>query len=458
MIPHEPRSRPGRHAACGADPGSDADPGPDPEGIASVGPGGRRGFLSLAAGLPLGAASWRLWASPAGAAARPRTLVLFLRGACDGLSALVPYAEPFYRAARPTIALPEPPSPLVEPVAEQQVEASMRLDGRWALAPALAPSLGTFWEAGQLAAVPFAGTGFVSRSHFEAQDWIEFGQPSDAGRPDSRSGFLNRLLSQLSGEDSAPALGIAFTQGLPVSLRGQRPVISAALGSGSRLRAQNPPAMRAAAAHDERLLAMYAGHRLEPLVREGLALRRELEAGLARDMADASRQAISAGGFALEASRVGRLMRERPDYALGFIDVGGWDTHAAQAAYLAGRLRALGDGLLALADALGPAEWRRTLVVVLSEFGRTFRENGARGTDHGHGTVLWVLGGAVRGGRIVGEQASIAPGALHQDRDLPVLNEYRAVLGGLFARVYGLDAAALQAVFPRSRPLDLGLA
>jgi uncharacterized protein (DUF1501 family) len=445
-----------------SDPTWPLEPPPSHGGAGSHGPGvgrwpPRRGFLRAATGLPLGAASWRLWAAP-GATAHPRTVVVFLRGACDGLSALVPYAEAYYREARPTLALPAPLPPLAEPVPGHEAEASLRLDERWALAPALAPSFGAFWDAGQLVAVPFAGTGFVSRSHFEAQDWIEFGQPTDAGRPDGSSGFLNRLLARLSG---APGLGIAFTQGLPPSLRGQRSVLSAPVGRALQRRPGTPAAMRAAAAHDERLLAMYAGHRLEPLVREGLALRRDLEAGLARDMQEASREALSAGGFALEASRIGRLMRERPDYTLGFVDVGGWDTHAAQGGatgYLAGRLRALGDGLLALADALGPAEWRRSVVVVLSEFGRTFRENGARGTDHGHGNVLWVLGGAVHGGRIAGEQARLAPGALHQDRDLPVLNEYRAVLGGLFARVYGLDAAALQAVFPRSRPIDLSLA
>jgi uncharacterized protein (DUF1501 family) len=419
--------------------------------------------LPAAVGLPLGAASWRLWAAP-GAGSWPRCLVVFLRGACDGLGALAPYADPYYREARPTIALPEPAPLLAEPEPGMAALASVRLDGRWALAPSLAPSFGALWDAGQLAAVPFAGTDFVSRSHFDAQDWMEFGQPLDAGRPDGRSGFLNRLLAQLAGEGGAgggpAAAGIAFTQGLPPSLRGQRSVASVAPGARAARRPSTEAAMRAAQAWEDRLLAMYAGHRLEPLVREGMALRRDLATGLAREMQGASREALPASGFALEAARIGRLMRERPAWAVGFVDVGGWDTHAGQGGsegYLAGRLRALGEGLLALSDALGPAEWRRTLVIVMSEFGRTFRENGTRGTDHGHGNVMWVMGGAVRGARIAGEQAPIAPGALHQDRDLPVLNEYRAMLGGLFARFYGLDAAALDAVFPRARPRDLGM-
>lgn len=101
--------------------------------------------------------------------------------------------------------------------------------------------------------------------------------------------------------------------------------------------------------------------------------------------------------------------------------------------------------------------WADTVVVVVSEFGRTFRENGNRGTDHGHGSVYWVLGGSVRGGRIAGEQVRVQPGTLFQNRDYPVLNEYRALFGGLFTRMYGLNPAQLERVFPGVKPKDLGL-
>jgi uncharacterized protein (DUF1501 family) len=144
------------------------------------------------------------------------------------------------------------------------------------------------------------------------------------------------------------------------------------------------------------------------------------------------------------------------DYNLGFVDVGGWDTHVGEggaSGYLATRLEELGAGLAAFADALGPA-WRDTVVVVVSEFGRTFRENGNRGTDHGHGTVYWILGGSVRGGRIIGDQVKVERSTLFQDRDYPVLNEYRALLGGLFSRLYGLDTAQLARVFPGTSPRD----
>ncbi len=124
--------------------------------------------------------------------------------------------------------------------------------------------------------------------------------------------------------------------------------------------------------------------------------------------------------------------------------------------YLAGRLGELGKGLAGFADEMGP-DWANTVVVAISEFGRTFRENGNRGTDHGHGSVYWVLGGNIRGGRVAGSQVRVAEETLFQNRDYPVLNEYRAVLGGLFARFYGLDEPAIQKIFPGTTPKDLAL-
>jgi uncharacterized protein (DUF1501 family) len=174
-------------------------------------------------------------------------------------------------------------------------------------------------------------------------------------------------------------------------------------------------------------------------------------------MEAAGRNAINARGFELQARRIAKLMQA--EYNLGFVDVGGWDTHVGeggQAGQLATRLEELGRGLSALAQGMGSA-WRDTVVVVVSEFGRTFRENGNRGTDHGHGSVYWVLGGSLKGQRVVGEQARVSQGTLFQDRDYPVLNEYRELLAGLFGRVYGLDGAQLARVFPSASPKDLAL-
>jgi uncharacterized protein (DUF1501 family) len=380
----------------------------------------RRTLLTAALAAPLAVGTPRLWAAPSADA--PRLLLVFLRGGYDCASLLVPAASPFYAEARPTIAIPRPGA---------AADAALPLDADWALHPATRDSLHRLWLERQLAFVPFAGTADTSRSHFETQDGIELGLADGRGG-DRRSGFLNRLAAAI-GSGVAP---IAFADRLPVAFRGDA-----------------DPRQRAL------LGAMYAGTALERPVADGFEVRdaamRELaEPAAAAEQRATGRDALAPGGFEQEARRIGRLMRER--YALGMVDVGGWDTHVAQAAPLATRFGELGRGLVALADALGPA-WERTVVVAISEFGRTFRENGNRGTDHGHGTAFVVLGGAVRGGRIAGEQVRVARETLHQDRDLPVLNEYRAVLGGLFVRLHGLDAARLATVFPGVAPVDLGL-
>jgi len=400
----------------------------------------RRAFLRSAATAVSMGATWRLWAAQGTPSAR--FLLVFLRGACDGLSVLVPYKEPFYYEMRPHIAIPPPVT------GGATGQAAVALDGRWALHPTMADELFPLWEAGQLAFVPFAGTGFVSRSHFQAQDWIEFGQRPGAS-PDTSNGFLNRLLAELGTTSD----GVSFTTTLPEILQGGVRVANAPLtGKGKR----GPVLCK----WEQRVQEMYAGHPIESLARDGIGLRREIAAELREEMQAASREAAPADSFAVEAGRVGRLLRERPQYSVGFVDIGGWDTHAGQGGVsgaLATRLDALASGLGQLATALGPREWDRTVVVVLTEFGRTFRENGSRGTDHGHGTTLMVLGGQVRGGAVRGSQAGLGRGQLHEDRDVPVINEYRAMLAGLYGRMYGLSETALDRVLPGARAIDLGL-
>ena len=429
-----------------------------------------------ALGLALPAIASRVYALPAQADAR--FLLVFLRGGYDAASVLVPAGSDFYYAARPNIAIRRPPAPGADadPNAAVALASAFGADSaargvdNWALHPALAPTLLPLWQQGQLAFVPFAGTHDLSRSHFETQDGIEAGLP---GHDESRqataalrgSGFLNRLAQAMGGQ-AAP---VAFTDGLPLVLSGPRDVPNVSLKGSGRAPFD---------ARQARLLAqMYRGTRFESLIDEGFELRetvaRQAQAegpkgGMAgagqttmastqQEMQAASRRALSARGFEVEARRMAGLMRER--FNLGFIDVGGWDTHVNQGAaqgQLAGLLDNLGRGLSAFAAEMGPA-WSKTTVVVLSEFGRTFRENGTRGTDHGHGTVYWVLGGSVRGGRIAGEQVAVAAATLNQDRDWPVRNEYRALLGGVFRRLYGLDAARLAQVFPGVAGRDIGL-
>lgn len=400
----------------------------------------RRNFLRLALGSAALTASWRLWSLPAGAT-DSRLIVVFLRGAYDSLSAVVPYNDPFYYEARPTLAIPRPNA--------RQQDSSILLDNRWALHPVLGDSLLPFWSSEQLAFVPFSGTGFVSRSHFQAQDWVEFGlAPND--KKSVSSGFLNRLLVELKASPQQQR-GVGFTQTLPPSLRGEVSVANSPVRLSAAQNLDND--------YEQMLLSLYQGHALEQMVREGLGLRQEIRQELKEEMEAASRGAAPAGGFALDASRIGSIMQEHPEYNVGFVDIGGWDTHNNQGATqgdLAKKLAGLGNGLDALASSLGD-DWNKTLVVVISEFGRTFRENGSKGTDHGHGSTLWVMGGGLKGGRICGEQQLLTAATLHEQRDVPVLNEYRDVLGGLFARLYGLNKASLERIFPQSNPLDLKL-
>jgi uncharacterized protein (DUF1501 family) len=392
----------------------------------------RRQLLRLAASMPLVCHGSLLWAAPQ--AGGPRFLLVFLRGGLDTQHLLVPIGSDFYYRARPNIAIGRP---------GQGEHAAIGLDSYWGLHPVLEENLYRLYQSKQLALVPFAGTDDDSRSHFETQDSIELGQPLGGSR-DFQSGFMNRLVQRLTGTEP-----IAFTDQVPLSMRGSHQIANFAL------RAVGKPAVDA---RQSGLIAgMYANTKLAAAVNDGFGVREEVMKQLADEMNDSARGALGPKGFELEARRIGHLMSEQFD--LAFLDVGGWDTHVGQGAatgYLANRLEELGKGLSALADEMGP-RWKDTVVVVISEFGRTFRENGNRGTDHGHGTTYLALGGPVHGGRLAGDQQTIEESTLHQNRDLPVLNEYRAVLGGVFARLYGMNAADLAAIFPGAKAKDIGL-
>jgi uncharacterized protein (DUF1501 family) len=391
----------------------------------------RRELLISAAALSVVRAG-QLFAAPA---TPKRLLIVFMRGAYDAANVVVPSESEFYYRARPNIAVPRPGS------AEN---AALTLDEDWAIHPALKDSILPLYSNRQAAFVPFAGTDDTSRSHFETQDSIELGQDLNGNR-DFRSGFMNRLAGVL--QDTVTP--IAFTGQLPLIFRGQMNIPNMSMNAGAK------PGIDPRQA--ELIAGMYQGSDLAPAVSQGFQVEDEVYKSIAMEMQAASRGATSAKGFELEARRIARLMREK--YNLGFVDVGGWDTHVNQggaSGYLPVRLGELGKGLAGFADEMGP-DWANTIVVAISEFGRTFRENGNRGTDHGHGSVYWVLGGGIKGGRLAGDQVRVSEATLFQNRDYPVLNEYRAVLGGLFAQFYGLDGDRLQKVFPGVKPKDIGL-
>jgi uncharacterized protein (DUF1501 family) len=392
----------------------------------------RRTLLQSLAALPAAALAGNLWAAPAG---KTRLLFVFMRGGYDAANLLVPISSQYYYQVRPNIAVPRPSADL---------NSALPIDSDWGLHPTLRDSIYPLFTAGQAAFVPFAGTEDISRSHFETQDSIELGQPLDRTR-DYRSGFLNRLAATLNADKAS---AISFTDQLPLIMQGSAQLPNMALRSIAK------PSVDARQAR--LIAAMYDGTPLAQQVRDGFVVREDVMKEMTGEMDAANRNAITAKGFELEARRIAKLMKDK--YNIGFVDVGGWDTHVGQGGatgYLAGRLDELGRGLAGYAQEMGP-DWKDTVVIVVSEFGRTFRENGNRGTDHGHGTVYWVLGGGVQGGKVRGEQIRLEQSTLFQNRDYPVLNEYRAMFGGLLARMYGLNAGQVEQIFG-TRGRDIGL-
>jgi uncharacterized protein (DUF1501 family) len=388
---------------------------------------------AFASTVPLTVAG-RVWAAPATDA---RLLVVFLRGAYDAANVVVPVGSDFYQTARPTLRLAKPDA--------GNPNAALSLNADWGLHPALRDSIYPLWAKREIAFVPFAGTSDdLTRSHFETQDTIELGQAAGGSR-DYRSGFMSRLAAEL-----ARTKPIAFTDQLPLIFRGKSQIPNTSINSVGKPGVDDRQA---------RLIKdMYGQGALASSVSEGFRVRDDVYRSVSEEMAAANRGAVSPHGFELSARRIGRLMREQ--FNLGFVDVGGWDTHVNQGAangYLADRLGELGRALAGFSQEIGPDGWRDTVVVVISEFGRTFRENGDRGTDHGHGSVYWAMGGGINGGRILGPQIKVDQANLFQNRDYPVLTDYRAMFAGLFQRMYGLDAPSIQRIFPGAHAVDLGL-
>ncbi len=408
----------------------------------------RRHFLQMlsmagagaAAGLvPVGRSAWAATtpdAGAAGAATRKKMVVVFLRGAVDGLSVVAPYAEPDYAKYRPTIALPAP----------GQTDGLLDLDGHFGLHPALAPMM-PMWASGKLAFVHASGSPDPTRSHFDAQDYMESGTP---GRKRTSDGWMNRLLGELPGKPSATR-GLAVGAVLPRIYMGPVAVASMAEGQG----ATRPTILDQPKVADA-FSKLYDGN--DPTsrtYRESLDARREVLASLDPSAQEKEQMAANNGaplpnGFPDDAARLARLMRNDPNVQLAFVALGGWDTHAGQGTargQLANRLTPLGSGLAILADRLGPI-FDDTVIVVMSEFGRTARENGNRGTDHGHGNAMWVMGGPVAGGKVLGRWPGIEESSLNENRDLAITTDFRDVLATVAERHLALPDAQLAQLFP----------
>ena len=430
----------------------------------------RRLLLGFGALSALSLAAPGVWAQ-ALPASRPgldggRLIVVFLRGAYDGLSAFVPYADKDYYALRPNIAIAAP---------DGTAQTALKLDGTFALHPALAPLL-PLWQQGILGFVPAAGLPAPNRSHFDAQYQMEIAQ---GGKTSSAPGWLNTTAGL--GKAAAPgATALGVGEANPAILGGQAAVRLIPRGqsaerTGVLANDRTRQALMDLSAGDDKISEAFrqgAGSRMQSAqelteqknARAGKMAednRRMADKRLDRDGAPASPQALNAQmlaasngaadpvGLQLDAQHLGTLMRNDRKLRIGFLSAGGWDTHANQGAatgQLANNFGNLARGIAQLRqDFSEPGD----VVVVMSEFGRTSAENGTRGTDHGFGNAMWLMGNRVAGGRWHGQWTGLAQ--LNEGRDLPAHHDYRAVLAQVLRGTFAFGDTQLADVLPGAR-------
>jgi uncharacterized protein (DUF1501 family) len=300
------------------------------------------------------------------------------------------------------------------------------------------------WEQRTLAFVHASGSPDSSRSHFDAQDYMETGTPGAKITPD---GWLNRLLQVLPGTHSATE-GISIGPTLPRILSGKVATTNFTLNqAATRATPLDRPDIQSA------FDRLYTGN--DPLsvaYREGQSARKALLTQLTEEMQIADRGAPSPVGFGGEAQKLGRLMARDSTIKVAFIALGGWDTHINQGSstgQLANRLKGLGETVSALAEGLGSA-FSDAAILVMSEFGRTAHENGNTGTDHGHGNVMWVAGGNVSGGKIYGQWPGISGSELYEGRDLAITTDFRQVISTVLEAQFDLSSTELIKVLPNS--------
>jgi uncharacterized protein (DUF1501 family) len=363
---------------------------------------------------------------------RKKLVVLFQRGAADGLNIVVPFAEPNYYRIRPTIAIPGP--------RRGGETAALDLDGFFGLHPSLAPLLPLFQKK-QLAIVHAAGSPDTTRSHFDAQDYMESGTP---GVKVTDDGWLNRALQVTPEPAASPFRAVAMGPNLPVTLRGSAPAIALPDVKQFRVFSQS-------SAVKGGFEALYAQTVDQALRGTGT------ETFTAIDMlrkADPSRFQPE-NGAEYPRSRVGQTMQQvaqlhKADIGLEvtFVDTGGWDNHVNEGGVqgqLSNLLRDLAQSLAAFAQDMGD-RMEDIVVVTMSEFGRTAHENGNRGTDHGHANCMFVMGGPVKGGKVYGRWPGLGPEQLNEGRDLALTTDFRSVLGELISKHLG--TTDLNSVFP----------
>ncbi|MEO8726775.1 MAG: DUF1501 domain-containing protein [Acidobacteriaceae bacterium] len=369
-----------------------------------------------------------------------RLIILFQRGAADGLNIVVPHGDPHYYQMRSSIAIPRPSSGQL---------SAIDLDGLFGLHPSLAP-FKPLWERKHLAIVHAAGSPDTTRSHFDAQDYMESGTP---GIKSTQDGWLNRALVALDKQNKiiSPFQAVALTNaGLPRTLAGKVPAVAVSnlneFGVGGM---KNPSA--AAQSISSTFEAMYAGS--TDTVLHGTGDETFEAVKMLKDANPAQYQPAPGadyprGRFGDQLKQVAQLMKADLGVEVAFCDIGGWDHHVNEGnvnGQLANVLKDFSGSIAALWIDLGDLG-ENTVIVTMSEFGRTARQNGNGGTDHGHANVMFVLGGPVKGGKVYGTWPGLAPEQLYEGRDLALTSDFRRVLGESVYRHLG--NRDLSTVFP----------
>ncbi|MGH9901951.1 MAG: DUF1501 domain-containing protein [Pyrinomonadaceae bacterium] len=349
---------------------------------------------------------------------RRKTLItIFQRGAVDGLNMVVPHGERNYYDLRPALAIARP---------GRGAESAIDLDGFFGLHPSLVP-LKPLWDAKQLAVVHAAGSPDNTRSHFDAQDYMESGTPGRKSTPD---GWLNRYLQTAPDPKASPFRAVSVTQNLPRTLQGRAPALAISSLADFTIRAGSY-SQRVQGGFED-IYEQSVGDALRGTGKETFEAVKFLKQVNPAQYKPENGAQYPRNRYGEALLQIAQLIKAGVGLEVAFTDMGGWDTHVNQGAargQLANLLQQFAAGLGALVTDLGPGRMDDVVVLTMSEFGRTVRENGNRGTDHGHANAIFVLGGGVRGGKVYGRWPGLASDQLHEGRDLALTTDFRDVFG-----------------------------
>jgi uncharacterized protein (DUF1501 family) len=376
-----------------------------------------------------------LTAAPNG---RRKTLIsIFQRGAVDGLNMVVPHGDRAYYELRPQIAIAQP----------GRAESAVDLDGFFGLHPSMA-SLKRLWDEKRMAVVHAVGSPDNTRSHFDAQDYMESATP---GVKSTQDGWLNRLVLSRPDPKATPFRAISMTQNLPRAMQGRAAAVAMRNLSDFQIRAGAYTS--SVQGGFEGLYEQGVGDVLRGTGKETFEAVNFLKKVNPAQYKPEHGAQYPRGEFGNALVQIAQLIKAGVGLEVAFTDVGGWDTHRGQGGargQLANLLGQFAQGLYALVTDLGPERMQDVVVLTMSEFGRTVRQNGTQGTDHGHANAMLVIGGAVRGGKVYGKWPGLKEEQLHEGRDLALTTDFRDVFGEVASK--HLSGVDLKKVFPGYAP------